>query len=73
MSLFSLLTLPASPLTGGPATVMVAELFLQETRPAAVAIATTASWFASFVVNLTFPYILVRGGRGRGEEERSMD
>ena len=45
---------------------MVAELFLQETRPAAVAIANTGSWFANFTVGLTFPYILVRGGR---EEE----
>ena len=33
----------------------------------AVAIATIANWLGNFVVGLTFPYILVRGGRG-GEE-----
>ena len=35
----------------------------------AVAIATIVNWFANFTVGLTFPYILVRGGR-RGEGGR---
>ena len=38
---------------------MVAELFLQESRPIAVTIATIVNWLANFVVGLAFPYILV--------------
>ena len=43
--------------------MMMTELFLQEARPVAVAIATTVIWFTNFTVALAFPYILVRGGR----------
>ena len=38
---------------------MVAELFLQESRPIAVTIATIVNWLANSVVGLAFPYILV--------------
>ena len=55
-------TLPA-----GIPWMMVAELFLQEARPVAVTIGTAVNWFANFTVALTFPYILVRGGRGGGQ------
>ena len=38
---------------------MVPELFLQETRPVAVTIATIVNWAATFLVGFVFPYILV--------------
>ena len=53
-------------LTGGVPRMMVNELFLQEARPVAIAIATTVNWFTNFTVALAFPYILVRGVEGIG-------
>ena len=38
---------------------MVPELFLQETRPVAVTMATIVNWMATFLVGFVFPYILV--------------
>lgn len=38
---------------------MVPELFLQETRPVAVTVATIVNWAATFLVGFVFPYILV--------------
>ena len=37
---------------------MVPELFLQETRPVAVTLATIVNWMATFLVGFVFPYIL---------------
>jgi len=38
---------------------MVAELFLQDARPAAVTVAVIVNWSTNFVVGLTFKKILV--------------
>jgi len=38
---------------------MVAELFLQDARPAAVTVAVIVNWSTNFVVGLTFQGILV--------------
>ena len=38
---------------------MVAEMFLQDARPAAVTVAVIVNWTTNFVVGLSFPIILV--------------
>lgn len=40
---------------------IVAELFSQGPRPAAMALAGFCNWTSNFVVGLTFPYIQVGG------------
>lgn len=45
--------------TGAVPWTMVPELFLQETRPVAVTVATIVNWAATFLVGFAFPYILV--------------
>ena len=38
---------------------MVAEMFLQDARPAAVTVAVIVNWTTNFIVGLSFPLILV--------------
>lgn len=40
---------------------IVAELFSQGPRPAAIALAGCCNWTCNFVIGMTFPYIQVRG------------
>ena len=47
------------PFTGSIPWFMVAELFLQDARPAAVTVAVIVNWSTNFVVGLTFQGILV--------------
>ena len=54
-SMYDVTTLAA----GAVPWTMVPELFLQETRPVAVTIATIVNWMATFLVGFVFPYILV--------------
>lgn len=42
---------------------IVAELFSQGPRPAAIALAGCCNWTCNFLIGMTFPYIQVRGGR----------
>jgi len=48
-----------SPFIGSIPWFMVAELFLQDARPAAVTVAVIVNWSTNFVVGLTFQGILV--------------
>ena len=41
---------------------MVAEMFLQDARPAAVTVAVIVNWTTNFAVGLSFPIILVTIG-----------
>ena len=41
---------------------MVAEMFLQDARPAAVTVAVIVNWTTNFAVGLSFPIILVTMG-----------
>ena len=41
---------------------MVAEMFLQDARPAAITVAVVVNWTANFAVGLSFPIILVTIG-----------
>lgn len=42
---------------------IVAELFSQGPRPAAIALAGCCNWTCNFLIGMTFPYIQVRGGK----------
>lgn len=48
----------------GPGSIpwfIVAELFSQGPRPAAIALAGCCNWTCNFVIGMTFPYIQVDG------------
>uniref|UniRef100_A0A8D0G8D9 Major facilitator superfamily (MFS) profile domain-containing protein n=1 Tax=Sphenodon punctatus TaxID=8508 RepID=A0A8D0G8D9_SPHPU len=45
---------------------IVAELFSQGPRPAAMAVAGCSNWTSNFLVGMLFPYAAVRMGAGRG-------
>ena len=68
---YLLLSLSLS-VAGGIPWLMVSELFLQEARPVAVAIATIVNWLANFTVGLSFPYILVSMGQARSHNHVSV-
>ena len=46
-------------LSGSIPWFMVAEMFLQDARPAAVTVAVIVNWTTNFIVGLSFPLILV--------------